>query len=877
MKHKALFKKTYFKHSIFLLFLSLISSWCLSQAIGLQSGSVYMIESSLNGKVIGVENSSLNDNAKLQIWTNTNSNAQKWIVNQEADNTFTITNVASGKVIKPSGSNICQSTPAGTSIEKWLISKVPDTENAYTIKVSLSDTYSICAKEADYDGAYVQIDQLSDIETEKWNFILQENTEPDLSATIKKQAINDWISAYFDTRGDNEVFKGEGFWGNAEMMEIVDDAFETTGDIAYMSLFSTMYNEFIQKEGTDWSWNEYNDDITWMCLACIRAYFYTGNTTYFNSAKSNFDVMYNRALTQDDLLGNGLIWKQGTRTKNACINGPAMVACCYLAKATGDESYYTKAISLYEWSKNRLFNPDNGHVYDAFYVNDETGETETNYWASTYNQATYLGASIMLYQYTGDPQYLKQAHQIAKFTRDMFNNGVINTESGRDLDGFKGIYMRYIRRYIKEFNRVDYIPWMQLNAKVSYNNRNSQGLINTLWGSKTSETELPGAFSASTAVSLLTNCPIELTNKKDAYSLIKADHFDFLSSVFLREIADDSHYLQIRNNHWVGFTNVDFGYNGAIGVNLNVASGSNTGKIEIRMNNEDGPILGTADIPATGDFNTYTQVYCEVENIFGMQHIYLKYIGNGTTVNLKDFQFIESSTQQQNNGLKANYYNGQDFNSPVCETIDSAIDFDWGVASPLAGVDYDNFSVRWSGQIEPLYSGTYTFYINSDNGRRLWINNELIIDKWINDWGVEYSGSIDLTAGQKYDIKIEYFEESGGANIKMEWESMLQNRKIVPATQLFLPPVNPTDITTSFQEQKVNIYPNPTSESIYISSTEPMDSISISDMNGKVVHSANHINANQYQVNLSSFPNGIFLVQLNTNINKNHTIKVVKK
>ena len=136
-------------------------------------------------------------------------------------------------------------------------------------------------------------------------------------------------------------------------------------------------------------------------------------------------------------------------------------------------------------------------------------------------------------------------------------------------------------------------------------------------------------------------------------------------------------------------------------------------------------------------------------------------------------------------GLTANYFNGMNFDTPVYSRKDATINFDWGTGSPNASVNSDQFSARWTGQIEPRYSGIYTFYLNTDNGRRLWINNQLVVDKWIDDWGTEYTGTILLTTGQKYDIRVEYFEDNGGANCKMEWSSLLQAREVVPQSQLY--------------------------------------------------------------------------------------------
>jgi beta-glucanase (GH16 family) len=136
-------------------------------------------------------------------------------------------------------------------------------------------------------------------------------------------------------------------------------------------------------------------------------------------------------------------------------------------------------------------------------------------------------------------------------------------------------------------------------------------------------------------------------------------------------------------------------------------------------------------------------------------------------------------------GLTGNYFNGMNFETPVYSRKDATIDFAWGSGSPNAAVNADAFSARWSGQIQPKYSGEYTFYVNSDNGRRLWINGTLVIDAWIDDWNVDYNGKITLTANQKYDIKLEYFENYGGAGAKLEWSHASQARQVVPTKQLY--------------------------------------------------------------------------------------------
>jgi hypothetical protein len=140
---------------------------------------------------------------------------------------------------------------------------------------------------------------------------------------------------------------------------------------------------------------------------------------------------------------------------------------------------------------------------------------------------------------------------------------------------------------------------------------------------------------------------------------------------------------------------------------------------------------------------------------------------------------------ENGNGLRGEYFSGTDLSNKAFERDDAKIDFNWGAGSPGKGISTDHFSARWMGQIQPHYSEVYTFHLIADDGCRLWINNQLIIDKWRDDSGIDAAGSIALTGGQKYDIRIEYYENGGDAMARLEWNSASQMREIVPAGVLF--------------------------------------------------------------------------------------------
>jgi hypothetical protein len=140
-------------------------------------------------------------------------------------------------------------------------------------------------------------------------------------------------------------------------------------------------------------------------------------------------------------------------------------------------------------------------------------------------------------------------------------------------------------------------------------------------------------------------------------------------------------------------------------------------------------------------------------------------------------------------GLGGDYFSGTTLTTKVLTRTDATVDFQWGTTAPAAGVPADNYSVRWSGQVSPRYSGSTTFYTSSDDGVRLWVNGQLLIDNWTNHGTTENSGAITLNAGQKYDLKLEYYEATGGATARLLWSSTCEPKAVVPSSQLYPPAV----------------------------------------------------------------------------------------
>jgi len=139
-------------------------------------------------------------------------------------------------------------------------------------------------------------------------------------------------------------------------------------------------------------------------------------------------------------------------------------------------------------------------------------------------------------------------------------------------------------------------------------------------------------------------------------------------------------------------------------------------------------------------------------------------------------------------GLLGKYYHGSAGNpwqTFVMERIDPTIDFNWGdPGSPDPSVNVNNFTIRWTGMIEVPASANYTFHTQTDDGIRLWVGGQRLINNWTDHGDTHDSGNISLAAGQKYEIILEYYENGGGAVCQLSWESPSIAREAIPSRYL---------------------------------------------------------------------------------------------
>ena len=143
------------------------------------------------------------------------------------------------------------------------------------------------------------------------------------------------------------------------------------------------------------------------------------------------------------------------------------------------------------------------------------------------------------------------------------------------------------------------------------------------------------------------------------------------------------------------------------------------------------------------------------------------------------------TTARVGGGVKGEYFQGMSLGgSAVLSRTDAQIDFSWGDAEADPAVGADNYSARWTGEVEAAFTETYTFYTNTDDGARLWIGGQLLVDRWVDQGTTEHRGTIDLVAGNTYSLVMEYYENGGGAVAQLLWSSPSTQKQIIPQAAL---------------------------------------------------------------------------------------------
>lgn len=260
-------------------------------------------------------------------------------------------------------------------------------------------------------------------------------------------------------------------WTQAIFWDMAMDAWKRTNDPSSLQLVKDLYqggynryDQYNWENRTEWF---IYDDIMWWVISLTRAYEITNNKECLDKAISGFQRVWRDAYDPEK---GGMWWDFKKSGKNACINFPTVIAAMRLHTITGESAYLDKAKMIYEWGVVHLFNSDNGRVADNN-VNGNKG------WSDyTYNQGTFIGASVLLYKTTNTEAYLNNAIRAADYTQKTMcdANSILPAEGDWNEQGvLKAIFARYILLLITDGHQTKYLPWIRKNINKAWGNRDA--------------------------------------------------------------------------------------------------------------------------------------------------------------------------------------------------------------------------------------------------------------------------------------------------------------------------------------------------------------------------------------------------------------------
>lgn len=312
--------------------------------------------------------------------------------------------------------------------------------------------------------------------------------------SLQAATYDTFLSTEGTFRQDNSGNNNFNYWWNAHMLDVLVDGYLRTNDDSYKPKMKALLKGIKIKNGNKYQ-NEFNDDMEWLGIACLRAYEATSDSEYITVAKELWNEVKKG---WSEVHGGGITWKTNTPYgKNACSNGPAVIMATRLYQIENNPEELEWAKKIYDWEKKTLVDPITGLVWDN--IDIKNGETVINKdWIFTYNLGTYIGAATELYAVTNDEIYLNDAIKTANSTMTspkVTSEGLLKSEGQGDGGLFKGIFIRYFTPLIQQPDltdneRKDFIKFFKFNAETFFENALSRPSMMSSpdWGKKPGST-----------------------------------------------------------------------------------------------------------------------------------------------------------------------------------------------------------------------------------------------------------------------------------------------------------------------------------------------------------------------------------------------------
>jgi uncharacterized repeat protein (TIGR03806 family) len=231
-------------------------------------------------------------------------------------------------------------------------------------------------------------------------------------------------------------------------------------------------------------------------------------------------------------------------------------------------------------------------------------------------------------------------------------------------------------------------------------------------------------------------------------------------------------------------------------------------------------------------------------------------VNSGTT----KATFLDSSAIGDGSGLQGSYYANHTASvpytgDPTLVSTDAVVNFIW-TTGPGGGVAQTGFTVRWLGTVEPQFNENYTFTVTADDGARLFVNGQELINGWIDQAPTAYQGTIALNGQQLYNIEMDYYQNGGGAEAELQWSSPSTPLAVIPQSQLY-PFTNPPPAVVLASPTNNASYTGTASSTINANADAPFNSLTKVDFYANAQYLGSVSNA-PYVLTATGLPAGSY-------------------
>jgi len=204
----------------------------------------------------------------------------------------------------------------------------------------------------------------------------------------------------------------------------------------------------------------------------------------------------------------------------------------------------------------------------------------------------------------------------------------------------------------------------------------------------------------------------------------------------------------------------------------------------------------------------------------------------------------EHTQKERGSGITGYYCDNKSLTALRFKRKSSQISFDWGSSKIDSIIGANDVSIKWIGMLEIPKSGNYKFRTYSDDGAKLYINHEVIIDDW-NDHGPRWKNSDSINFNTNNKLKrvllvLEWYEHKGGATIKLDWKIPDGNWERIPKKYLYPIPTPASTKLPRFWQGEKNYF----SKDIYSNSDSPNETLWYLDLDAGTYNLTGDFNDN---------------------------------